>query len=97
MAPATGGDSSQGQVAALQQLSVQLGNHVQATNDSTAQLTNQLNALTQATSAPQAYQPSATASTATAGTGAAPPATVDQYMIVNIPGVGLRKIPLFLE
>ena len=41
-------------------------------------------------------QTTGTATSATAGTHGAVPAQVDGYQIVNIPGVGLRKVPYYL-
>jgi hypothetical protein len=67
-------------VAALQQLSVQLGNLNQGISASTSSI------FTQSTG---------TSATATAGGGAAPPATVDGYITVNVPGVGVRHVPYY--
>lgn len=42
-------------------------------------------------------QQTGTSATATAGGGAAIPATTSGFIVVNIAGVGVRKIPYYLE
>jgi hypothetical protein len=67
-------------VNALQQLTVQVGNLIQQIATSTSSIF---------------VQSTGTASTATAGAAGAPPAQVEGYITVNIPGVGLAKVPYY--
>ena len=68
-------------VNAIQQLTVQLGSLIQAITQSTSSIF---------------VQTTGTATTATTGAKGAPPAQVDGYVTVNIPNVGLRKVPYYL-
>jgi hypothetical protein len=67
-------------VSALQQLTVQIGALIKQISTSTSQIFPQT---------------SGTASTASAGGGAAPPGQVDGYIMVNIPNVGVRAVPYY--
>ena len=67
-------------VNAIQQVTVQMGALIQAIEKSSTSLFGQTTGV---------------ATSASAGLQGAPPDRVDGYMIVNVPGVGLKKVPYY--